>query len=282
MKISAGQVAAITGAGSGIGRALAIQLAARGCKVAVADVNAEQLLETAALVNSEGGTCSTHVVDVANREAVESFAADVVEEHGGVNLVINNAGVTLIDSADKVLYSDFEWIMNINFWGVVYGSKAFLPYLREADAAHIVNLSSLFGLMSLPLQSAYNASKFAVRGFTEALKMELAGSPIGVSCVHPGGIKTSIATNSRIGEEALSVSREELLSEFDKAAITTAERAAELIIRGIEKDKRRILIGRDAKIMDWIVRHFPSTYEKVMGLEKEVRRLYKERAASKQ
>ncbi len=282
MKISAGHVAAITGAGSGIGRALAVQLAQRGCKIAAADINAEHLLETAALVKAEGATCSTHVVDVADQEAVEGFAADVVKEHGGVNLIINNAGVTLIDSADKVLYSDFEWIMNINFWGVVYGSKAFLPYLREADTAHIVNVSSLFGLMSMPLQSAYNASKFAVRGFTESLKMELAGSPIGVSCVHPGGIKTSITENSRVGDEALSVSKEQLFSDFDKAAINTADRAAEVIIHGVEKDKRRILIGRDAKIMDWIVRHFPNTYEKVLGLEKEVRRLYKERAASKQ
>jgi butyryl-CoA dehydrogenase len=282
MKISAGHVAAITGAGSGIGRALAIQLAGRGCKIAAADINAEQLLETAALVKAAGAACSTHVFDVADRDAVEGFAADVVKEHGGVNLVINNAGVTLIDSADKVSYSDFEWIMNINFWGVVYGSKAFLPYLREAETAHIVNVSSLFGMMSAPLQSAYNASKFAVRGFTEALKMELAGSPIGVSCVHPGGIKTSITANSRISEEALTVSKEQVFADFDKLAINTAERAAEVIIRGVKKNKRRILIGRDAKIMDWIVRHFPNSYEKLLGLEKDVRRLYKERTDSNQ
>jgi short-subunit dehydrogenase len=282
MKVSAGQIVAITGAGSGIGRALTLNFARRGCHLAAADINAEHLAETAAMVKAEGVNCSTHVVDVADREAVEKFAADVVSEHGGVNMIINNAGVTLIDSVDKLLYSDFDWIMNINFWGVVYGSKAFLPYLRQADAAHIVNVSSLFGLMSLPLQSAYNSSKFAVRGFTEALKMELAGSTIGVSCVHPGGIKTSIVTNSRIGEEALNVSKEQMLSDFDKAAITTAEQTAEAIIRGVEQNKRRILVGRDAKIMDWVVRHFPGSYEKVLGLEKEVRRLFKERDASRQ
>jgi short-subunit dehydrogenase len=281
MKISAGQIVAITGAGSGIGRALAVHVAKRGCHVAAADIDAKQLAETAEMVKAEGVNCSTHVVDVANREAVEQYAADVVSEHGGVNMIINNAGVTLIDSVEKLLYSDFEWIMNINFWGVVYGSKAFLPHLRRADAAHIVNVSSLFGLMSLPLQSAYNSSKFAVRGFTEALKMELAGSTIGVSCVHPGGIKTSIATNSRIGEEALSVSKEQLLADFDKAAITTAEQTAAAIIRGVEKNKRRILVGRDAKVMDWVVRHFPNTYERILGLEKVVRLRAKERSASR-
>ena len=281
MKISAGQIIAITGAGSGIGRALAVHLAKHGCDVAAADINVEQLAETAEMVKAEGVSCSTHVVDVANREAVEKYAADVVSEHGGVNMIINNAGVTLIDSVDKLLYSDFEWIMNINFWGVVYGSKAFMPYLRQADAAHIVNVSSVFGLMSLPLQSAYNSSKFAVRGFTEALKMELAGSTIGVSCIHPGGIKTSIATNSRIGEEALSVSKEQMLAVFDRAAITTAEQTAEAIIRGVEKNKRRILVGKDAAIMDWVVRHFPNTYERILGLEKIVRLRAKERNASK-
>ncbi len=281
MKLAAGQVAAITGAGSGIGRALAVQLAQRGCHLAIADIKPEELQQTAVLVTAQGVNCSTHVLDVAKREAVAEFADDVVEQHGGVNLVINNAGVTLIDSADKVLYSDFEWIMNINFWGVVYGSKAFLPYLRQAQTGHIVNVSSLFGLMSLPLQSAYSASKFAVRGFTESLKMELAGSSVGVSCIHPGGIKTSITTNSRVGEHALGGSKEKLFADFDKAAITSPERAAEQILRGVEKDQRRVMVGRDAKIMDWVVRHFPNTYEKVLGLEKEVRRRARERSASK-
>lgn len=280
MKNLEGRVAVVTGAGSGIGRELAIQLAAKGCRLAIADVNLAGLEETRDLVTQARGECSMHVVDVADRERVEAFAAEVLRQHGAVHVVINNAGVTLIDRAEKMSYDDFNWIMNINFWGVVYGTKAFLPYLRQVDEAHIVNLSSLFGLMSMPLQSAYNASKFAVRGFTEALKMELAGSPIGVTCVHPGGIRTSITENSRIGEDALSVSKEQLHADFEKAAVTSPEEAAATIIRGVEKNRRRVLIGRDAKISDWIVRHFPGTYEKWLGLEKEVRRRVRERAAS--
>lgn len=266
-----GKVAVITGGASGIGQALAVQLGTRGCNVAIADVDQSGLVETQRQALATGSACSTHVVDVADREAVEAFAADVVREHGSAHIVINNAGVTLIELAEKISYEDFEWIMNINFWGVVHGTKAFLPYLRQADGAHIVNVSSLFGLMSLPLQSSYNASKFAVRGFTEALKMELAGSNIHVSCVHPGGIKTNITKNARIGDGALEVSKKQLSSDFEKAAKTTPEKAAATIIRGIEKNKRRVLIGIDAKILDWVVRHFPGSYEKLLRLEKTVR-----------
>lgn len=279
MKHLSGRVAVVTGAASGIGRALAVQLAQRGCNLAIADINLEGLADTARLVESEGVRCSTHQLDVADRVAFEQFASDVVDRHGAVHLVINNAGVTLIDLAENMSYDDFEWIMNINFWGVVHGTKSFLPLLREQDEAHIVNISSLFGLMSLPLQSAYNASKFAVRGFTEALKMELSGSPIGVTSVHPGGIKTDITRNSRIGEDALEVSREELNAGFEKAALTTPDKAAATILRGIEKNRRRVLIGLDAKLFSLIVRLFPGSYEKVLRLEKEVRRRARERQA---
>ncbi len=270
MKITSSHTAVVTGAGSGIGRSLALELAKTGCGIALVDINSEQLAETAAMLQASGIEFSSHVVNVADRNAVQDLADTVVATHGGVNVLFNNAGVTLIDSVEKVKYDDFEWIMSINFWGVVHGCKAFLPYLRQAEAAHIVNVSSLFGLMSLPLQSAYNASKFAVRGFSEALKMEMAGSGVGVSCVHPGGIKTSIAANSRIGEQALSGSKEQLFADFDKAAITTPQRAAQIILKGVERGKRRIIVGRDARIMDWIVRHFPGSYEKIMGLEKGV------------
>jgi NAD(P)-dependent dehydrogenase (short-subunit alcohol dehydrogenase family) len=270
MKKLSGRVAAITGGGSGIGRALAIELGRRGCKVAIADVNQDGLAQTRDLVAAAGSVCSTHVVDVADRAAVEAFAAEVVRVHGGVNIVINNAGVTLIEKAENISFEDFEWIMNINFWGVVHGTSSFLPYLRQAGEAHIVNISSLFGIMAMPLQSAYNASKFAVRGYTEALKMEMVGSTIGVSCVHPGGIKTNITRNSRIGDDALEVSKEELHSDFEKAAMTTPEKAAAAIIRGIEKNKRRILVGLDARILDWVARHFPGSYERLLRLEKTV------------
>jgi NAD(P)-dependent dehydrogenase (short-subunit alcohol dehydrogenase family) len=180
-----GRVAAITGAGSGMGRALALELAARGCAVAIADVVPAGLDETDRLLAERGAARSTHVVDVADRRAVEAFAADAAREHGCVNLLFNNAGVSVTNSAERLSYADFEWLMNINFWGVVHGTKAFLPYLRQVDAAHIVNTSSIFGVIAVPSQSAYNASKFAVRGFTEALRQELADTHIGVSCVLP-------------------------------------------------------------------------------------------------
>jgi len=280
MKKFSGKVAVITGAGSGIGRALAVQLAERGCVLTVADISADGLQETRKLVEAAGAVCSTHIVDVADRATVEEFAAAVVDEHGAVHLLVNNAGVTLVDWAEHVSYDDLEWIMNINFWGVVFGTKSFLPYMRQVDEAHIVNISSLFGLVAMPLQSAYNASKFAVRGFTEALKMELAGSHIGVSCVHPGGIKTGIGRNSRVSEEALSVPKEELIAEFEKAARTTPEKAAAVIIRGIEKNKRRVLIGGDARFVDLVARFFPGSYEKILGIEKKVLAAAKEKAVN--
>ncbi len=280
MRDLAGKTAVVTGAASGIGRALAIELGDRGCRLAIADVDGDGLRDACKEIMEKAGACSEHIVDVSDRVAMDAFASDVVREHGAVHIVINNAGVTLIDSAESMTYADFEWVMNINFWGVVHGTRAFLPYLRQVDEAHIVNVSSLFGIMSMPLQSAYNASKFAVRGFTEALKMELAGTPIGVSCVHPGGIKTNITRNSRMADGALEVSQEELSEMFDKQALTTPEKAAHKIIRGIVRNKRRILIGPDAAILDWIVRYFPGSYEKLLRLESEVRRKARARAES--
>ena len=270
MKHFKDKLAVITGAASGIGRELAVQLAGRGADLALADIDEAGLRETAAMV--DGNDCTTHVLDVADRAAMEQFAADVVRQHGRVNLLINNAGVTLVSTAEGVDYDNFEWIMGVNFWGVVYGTKAFLPHLRRADEAHIVNVSSLFGLMSMPLQSTYNATKFAVRGFTEALKMELAGSSVGVSSVHPGGVKTAIAKNARIGDDVAFVTREKLVKNFDKKAMTTPEQAAAIIIRGIEKDRRRILVGRDARWLDRVVRWLPGRYERLLGLEKDIRR----------
>lgn len=280
MKALRDKVAVVTGAASGIGRALSVQLAEQGCHLAIADIDKDGLEETAALVRAKDRTCSSHIVDVGSREAVESFADDVVAEHGAVHLLINNAGVTLIERAEMIEYHDFEWIMQINFWGVVYGSKAFLPVMKQQSEAHIVNVSSLFGLMALPLQSAYNASKFAVRGFTEALKMELSATSVGVSCVHPGGIKTSITKNSRVGEDALEGSKEQLHDDFQNKALTTPEKAAAKIIKGVMKKKRRILIGPDAKVGDWIVRHFPATYERIMMIEKQVQVRVAKREAS--
>lgn len=265
-----GKVVVVTGAGSGIGRALAVALAKRQCRLALSDIDEASLQATAELL-PENTTHSLHRLDVASNDAVVRFANDVMDAHGEVHVVVNNAGVTLIDRAESAAIEDFEWVMNINFWGVVYGTKAFLPHLRKVDSAHIVNISSLFGLMAMPLQSAYNASKFAVRGFTESLKMELSASAVRVSCVHPGGIKTSITRNARVAEDELNDTREKLNADFDKIAGTSAESAAAQIIRGIEKNKRRILIGKDARIGDWLVRHFPASYETIMGLEKRMK-----------
>lgn len=203
---------------------------------------------------------------------MDAFANEVIAQHGRANLLINNAGVTLVATAEGADYADFEWIMNVNFWGVVHGTKSFLPLLRRSGDAHIVNVSSLFGLMSMPLQSTYNATKFAVRGFTEALKMELAGSGINVSSVHPGGVRTAIAKNARIGADVPFVTRDKLVNNFDRKAITTSEQAAAIIIRGIEKNRRRILVGRDARWLDRIVRWLPARYERLLGLERDIRR----------
>ncbi len=278
MKRLEGKVAVVTGAGSGIGRALAVQLADRGCRLAIADVDTAGLEETHALVSSVAAACSQHVVDVSEYSAVRQFAAAVIERHGGAELLINNAGVTLVGSAQQVSIEDYAWIMDVNFWGVVHGTKAFLPHLRTADEAHIVNISSVLGLVSMPLQTAYSASKFAVRGFTEALKMELAGSRVGVSCVHPGGVRTRITRNARIVGDELDVTREQFDADFDRAAVTTPDAAAAAIIRGVEKAKRRVLIGPDARIMDLASRLFPGSYERFLGLEKEARRRAKARA----
>jgi NAD(P)-dependent dehydrogenase (short-subunit alcohol dehydrogenase family) len=265
------RVVVITGGASGIGRSLAVQLAGMGASLAIADMNLEGMAETRQLAENAGGRCTTHKLDVADREAFEAFARDVIAEHGEVHAVFNNAGVTLVDSVENQSYEDFNWLMNINFWGVVHGTRAFLPYLKQVDEAHIINVSSVFGILALPLQSAYNTSKFAVRGFTEALKMELAGGPIQVSCVHPGGIKTGIAQNSRMNEKTLGVPQEQLKAEFNAKARTTADQAAAIIIRGVMKNKRRILVGTDAKIMSLVTRLFPGSYEKLLGFEKGVR-----------
>lgn len=269
------KVAVITGAASGIGQALAIQLAERGCHLALADRDLEGLEAVKLQVESLGVNCLIQDLDVANNDQFIEFSKSVSDKFSSIDMLFNNAGVSLIDSVENQSLKDFHWLMNINFWGVVHGTSAFLPYLKKSPSAHIVNVSSLFGLLSLPLQSAYNSSKFAVRGFTEALKMEMAGSNVSVHCVHPGGIKTNITNNAKISSPH--VVKSEILADFNKQAKTTAEQAAAVIIQGVEKNKRRILIGGDAKLLDRIVRWFPATYEKILGFEKGVLKKRKEK-----
>lgn len=279
MKDFTDKVAIVTGAASGIGRALSCQLAQRGCILVLADKDIAGLTSTLAKVAEYGHACSIHELDVSDASQFEQLAHEVQERYGQADLLFNNAGVSLVDSVSAQSLSDFHWLMNINFWGVVHGVKAFLPLLKQSPEAHIVNVSSLFGLLSLPLQSAYNASKFAVRGYTESLKMEMAGSNISVSCVHPGGISTDITKNAKVGEKALDVPKSQLIDDFAKQAKTTPEEAAKMILAGVMKQQRRILVGKDAWVLDKIVRFFPSSYEKVLGFEKKVVERFKQRQA---
>jgi butyryl-CoA dehydrogenase len=253
-----GRVAAITGAGSGIGRALAQDLAGRGAHLALSDIDEVGLAETVGLCEGRGVKVTSQRVDVADRDAVYAWADQVVADHGKVNVIFNNAGVALSATIEAMSYEDFEWLMNINFWGVIHGTKAFLPHLEASGEGHVVNLSSVFGLLSIPSQSAYNAAKFGVRGFTDALRIELDLSDCNVSSttVHPGGIKTNIARNGRMDASvaALSGGLERAHEEFDKVAMTSPKKAARQILAAVEKNKRRALIGPDAKVLDLVSR----------------------------
>lgn len=261
MSLDQNTVAVITGAASGIGRALAVRLAKeRVAGIAISDVDASGLRETAELINPSGVPVSTHVIDVSKLDQVERLAAEALERHGRVTHLVNNAGVGLIGTFEQISLEDFKWLMDINFWGVVYGCKVFLPILRQQKTAHIVNVSSVFGLIAPEEQTAYCSSKFAVRGFTESLRHELAGSNIAVSAVHPGGIRTNIARNSRVGKDTPDDWKLQGTKFFDKVAKTTPETAAEMIVRGIRERNPRILIGRDAYAISTMSRLFPKRY----------------------
>ncbi|MBL4680220.1 MAG: SDR family NAD(P)-dependent oxidoreductase [Pseudomonadales bacterium] len=271
MKDFKGKVAAITGAGSGMGRALAISLANQGCHLALSDINEDNLEETVSSLAQLNVTASSHVLDVSNRHQVEKFAEDTVAHHGKVNMIFNNAGVSVSDTAEHMSYENIEWLMNINFWGVIYGTKSFLPFLQKVDEAHIINTSSIFGTIALPSQSAYNASKFAVRGYTYALRQELAETHIGVSCVQPGGVKTNIVNSSRyVPKDNAAETKDEISVKFESMAGLTSEQAAEQILRGVKKNKAQILVGKDAKIVALIERIAPIGYQWLLA------RLFKE------
>jgi len=258
-------VAVITGAGSGIGRALAQQLSAAGSALAIADIDEKSLTETTASLTSKKAPVSTHVLDVSIEEAVRTFAEDVTTRHGRVTLLVNNAGVALIGTFEEISLDDLRWLMGINFWGVVYGVKYFLPILKQQPRAHIVNLSSVFGIIAPVGQSAYSASKFAVRGFTEAIRHELEGTSVFVSCVHPGGIHTPIAKRARLGANAPPIKLDEAVARFEQLTPTSPESAAARILKGVERREPRILIGRDARQIDIVQRLRPATYWKMMA-----------------
>ena len=262
--------AAITGAASGIGRALAMELAARGCDLALADRDEAGLQAVAAEIakassqnKSSPRKVTVHRVDVGEPAAIAEFAQAATSAHPGLNIVINNAGVALLGAFTEIDQAQMDWLMNINFWGVVHGTRAFLPHLATRPESHIVNLSSIFGIIAPPGQTAYAAAKFAVRGFSEALRHELqmAKSPVKLSVVHPGGVLTNIVRNSRAGVGVTdNARRAQSIERFDAVAKTTPKAAALRIIRGIEKNQPRILIGNDARFMDLLQRLRPGTY----------------------
>lgn len=267
MKRLDARIAAITGAGSGIGRATAVALAKAGCALALSDVDEQGLEETVGLAKASAKTGRKVVhrrVDVADRQQMQAWADAAAAELGGINIVINNAGVGLAQTVENMDLEDVEWLFGINWWGVVYGTHYFLPHLRRADAGHIVNISSLFGLVGIPTQSAYCAAKFAVRGFTESLRIELAGSHIGVTCVHPGGVKTEIARRARHYDNIGGKSRDEAVATFDRVARTSPERAAADIVNGIRKGRGRVVIGADAKFLQLLPRLMPASYVKIV------------------
>ena len=262
----AGKVAVVTGAGSGIGQALALELGRSGAKVAISDVDVEGLAQTEEQLKAIGAHVKADRLDVTEREAFLAYADAVAEHFGKVNQIYNNAGIAFSGDVEVSQFKDIERVMDVDFWGVVNGTKAFLPHLIASGDGHVINVSSLFGLMSVPGQAAYNSAKFAVRGFTEALRQEmvLAGHPVGVTTVHPGGIKTAIARNATAAE-GLDVN--ELAKMFDKRlARTSPKRAAQIILEAVRKNKARVLVGADAKVLDIIVRLTGSGYQRIVGL----------------
>jgi NADP-dependent 3-hydroxy acid dehydrogenase YdfG len=262
----AGKVAVVTGAGSGIGQALALELGRSGAKLAISDVDTEGLAQTETQLKAIGAQVKADRLDVTEREAFLAYADAVAEHFGKVNQIYNNAGIAFSGDVEISQFKDIERVMDVDFWGVVNGTKAFMPHLIASGDGHVINVSSLFGLMAVPGQAAYNSAKFAVRGFTEALRQEmvLAGHPVGVTTVHPGGIKTAIARNATAAE---GLDANDLAKMFDKRlARTSPKRAAEIILEAVRKNKARVLVGADAKALDLLVRLTGSGYQRIVGL----------------
>ena len=261
-----GRTAVITGAAGGIGRAIAVSLASRRCNLALADIDEHGMAETSDVARAHGVRVSRHRVDVADRVAVAELPDIVGAEHGGVDILINNAGVAVGGTFELISEEDFEWLFEINFWGVVRMTRAFLPLLRASDDARVVNLSSVYGLVAPPEQVPYSASKFAVRGFSEALRHELEGSTVGVTVVHPGGVNTSIAEKARI---PAGVTEEEIAqrhARYRKLLTMPPEIAGETIVRGIERRQSRVLVGSDAKVISLVARLLPVAYWKLLAM----------------
>jgi len=262
MKNLQGRVAVVTGAGSGIGRATAVELARRGAGLALVDVDRAGMDETAAQIEALDRGVSRHEIDVSDRQRMAALPDEVVAAHGAVDVVVNNAGVAVAHTVANMDLEDFDWIVGINFWGVVYGTRFFLPHLLARDEAHLVNVSSVFGLIGVPGQSSYCATKFAVRGFTESLCGELHGTSVGVTTVHPGGVATAIAERARFRDTINPdiTSSEEVARRFEEVARTTPEKAGRLIADAIQRNRPRLRIGADARFLDRLQRLAPVRY----------------------
>ncbi len=265
MNIDRNTVSIITGAGSGIGRATALRLAKAGSALALSDVNAKGLDETAQAAAAFGVKVTPFVLDVSDKEAMQAFASEVAQQHGRASILLNNAGVALYGTTEELSIEDYEWLMGINFWGVVYGAKYFLPLLKQQPEAYLLNVSSIFGIIAPTGQSAYCASKFAVRGFTESLRHELQGTNVRVATIHPGGIKTNIAANAKFGAGTNPSDHVGAADKFANVARVTPEKAAEVIVQGILKNKKRIMIGADARALALLQKLLPVNYWRVIG-----------------
>lgn len=257
-------VAVLTGAASGIGKATALLLAAHGCHLALADRNADGLATVAASARARGVRVSEHVLDVADYEEIMELPEKVMSEHGKVTILMNNAGVGLVGTFDQLSLDEFRWLIEINLMAVVNLTTVFLPILRQQPQAHIVNISSIFGIIAPPEQTAYVAAKFAVRGFSESLRHELEGSNVSLTVVHPGGIQTNIANSARVAAKADPALAKANLTEFNKTLRTSPEEAAEQIVGAIQRRAPRLLIGNDAKGMELLQRLMPVRYWKLM------------------
>lgn len=267
MRFFENKVSIVTGAASGIGRETAILLAEEGSNLAISDINEKGLKEVEQICRKQGRNVSAHVADVADRAAMQKFVKDVIDRHHAADILINNAGVTVFDTVKDGSVEDFEWILGINLWGTYYGCKFFLPYLSQSKDAAIVNISSIFGFAGIPTQAYYCTTKFAVRGFTDALRLELAQSDphVHVCCVHPGTIDTNIVRNGRfLNKTILGDTKEELAANFHKMAMTGPLKTAKAIVEGIRKKRKRIRIGIDSKLIDVICRLFPKSYPAII------------------
>ncbi len=259
-----GKVAVVTGAGHGIGRETALALGGRGCRLAICDVNEAALEGVRHELELRGATVTAHQVDVSDRAQMQGFAAEVVRAHGAANILINNAGVTVYASFEEHSVEDLEWILGVNLWGVIYGCKFFLPHLKAAGEGHIVNLSSVFGIIAPPLQTSYVASKFAVRGFSESLRAELAEDKVGVTSVHPGAIKTNIIQNARLVTDTHQKLRDRTQELFDRLG-TTPDVVAARIVKAIEQNSPRVLITKETRVADALKRLMPATADGIVA-----------------